>query len=146
MKQIVRQIPERRLEMEIRMRTRYVVVLAVSVGFGLGAVVVQGLHAQVKPPVYYIGEIDVTNPDAYVKEYAPRAQATVKAAGGRILALGGKVTAIEGQPPKARVTVQVWDSIENMQAWRNSAAYKEARKIGDKYATFRAFIVEGVSE
>jgi uncharacterized protein (DUF1330 family) len=131
--------------MEFRMRTRYVVALAVGVGFGLGAVVVQGLHAQVKPPVYYIGEIDVTNPDAYVKEYAPRAQATVKAAGGRILALGGKVTAIEGQPPKSRVTVQAWDSMEKMQAWRNSAAYKEARRIGDKYATFRAFIVEGVS-
>ena len=132
--------------MEIRMRTRYVVALAVVVGFGLGAVVVQGLHAQVKPPVYYIGEIDVTNPDAYVKEYAPRAQATVKAAGGRILALGGKATAIEGQPPKSRVTLQVWDSMENMQAWRNSAAYKEARKIGDKYATFRAFTVEAVSQ
>lgn len=106
--------------MEFPMRTWYVVALAVVVGFGLGAVVVQGLHAQVKPSVYYIGEIDVTNPDAYVKEYAPRAQATVKAAGGRILALGGKVTAIEGQPPKSRVTVQVWNSMENMQAWRNS--------------------------
>ena len=42
-----------------------------AVGFGLGAVAVQGLHAQAKPPVYYIGEIDVTNADAYTKEYQP---------------------------------------------------------------------------
>ena len=43
------------------------------------------------------------------------------------------------------MTVQVWDGIEQMQAWRESAAYTEARKIGDKYATFRAFTVEGVT-
>jgi hypothetical protein len=29
---------------------------------------------------------------------------------------------------------------------RNSADYKAARMIGDKYATFRAFAVEGVSK
>ena len=127
------------------MRARYAVGIAVVVGFGLGAATVQSLHAQAKPPVYYIGEIDVTNPDAYVKEYTPRARGTVQAAGGRILVLGGKVTPIEGLPPTSRVVVQVWDSVEQIQAWRNSAPYKEARKIGDKYATFRAFAVEGVS-
>ena len=35
---------------------------------------------------------------------------------------------------------------EKVQAWRNSAEYKELRKIGDKYATFRAFAVEGVPQ
>jgi len=43
-----------------------------AAGFGLGAVAVQGLHAQGKAPVYYVAEIDVTNPDAYAKEYAPK--------------------------------------------------------------------------
>ena len=125
------------------MNTRYMVTLAVIAGFGLGAVTVQGLHAQAKPPIYYIAEIDVTNVDAYTKEYAPKAQALIKASGGRILAAGQKVTAIEGAPPKPRVAVQVWDSMEKIQAWRNSAEFKENRKIGDKYATFRAFTVEG---
>jgi len=40
-------------------------------GFGLGAVAVQGLHAQAKPTVYYISEIDVTNPEAYAKRERP---------------------------------------------------------------------------
>jgi hypothetical protein len=31
-----------------------------------------------------------------------------------------------------------------MQAWRDSAAFKDARKIADKYAKFYAFTVEGV--
>ena len=128
------------------MKTRYAVALAVVVGFGLGAITVQSLHAQAKPPVYQISEIDVTNQEAYVKEYVPRVQATIKAAGGRLLAAGGKVTAFEGAPPKSRIAVSVWDSLEKLQAWRNSAEYKEARKTGDKYAKFRAFAVEGVSQ
>jgi len=56
------------------------------------------------------------------------------------------VTALEGTAPKPRVAIQQWDSLENAQAWRNSADYKEARKIGDKYATFRAYVVEGLPQ
>jgi uncharacterized protein (DUF1330 family) len=128
------------------MKTRYTVALAVVVGFGLGALAVQGLHAQAKPPIYYIAEIDLTDVDAYTKEYAPKAQALIKAHGGRILAAGQKVTAIEGAPPKPRVVVQVWDSMGKIQAWRNSAEFKENRKIGEKYAKFRAFTVEGLPQ
>src|SRR6266853_394259 len=106
------------------MKTHYTVTLAMVAGFGLGAVAVQGLHAQAKAPVYYIAEIDVTNPDAYGKEYAPKAQAIIKAAGGRFLAIGGaasgaKVTAFDGEAPK-RVVVQAWDNMEKIQAWRKN--------------------------
>jgi len=128
------------------MKTRYRMAVAVLTGIGIGAAAVHGLHAQAKPPIYYIAEIDVTNLDAYVKEYAPIAQAGIKKAGGRLLAAGQNVIALEGQPPKPRVAVQVWDSMEKIQAWRNSAEFKEARKIGDKYAKFRAFTVEGLPQ
>ena len=128
------------------MRTRYAVAVAVVIGFGLGAVAVQVLHAQAKPSVYYIAEIDVTNLDAYTKEYAPKAQALIKASGGRLLAAGQNVTSIEGAPPKPRVAVQVWDSMEKIQAWRNSAEFKEIRKIGEKYAKFRSFTIEGLPQ
>ena len=128
------------------MKTKYTVALAVVAGFGLGAVAIESLHAQAKPPVYYIAEVDVTNQEGYVKEYVPKVQATIKASGGRILAAGGKVTPIEGAPPKPRVVVQMWDSVEKIQAWRNSKEYKENRKIGDKYAEFRSYAVEGVSQ
>jgi uncharacterized protein (DUF1330 family) len=128
------------------MRTRYAIAVAAVVGFGLGAVAVQVIHAQAKPPVYYIAEIDVKDMDAYTKEYAPRAQAGIKAAGGRLLAAGSKITSFEGAPPKSRIAVQMWDSVEKIQAWRNSAEFKEARKIGDKYAKFRSFAVEGIAQ
>ena len=88
----------------------------------------------------------MTNLDAYTKEYAPIAQASIKAAGGRLLAAGQNVTSVEGAPPTKRVAIQVWDSPEKIQAWRNSAEYKKAREIGDKYAKFRAFSVEGLPQ
>ena len=56
------------------------------------------------------------------------------------------VTSVEGAPPTKRVAIQVWDSMEKIQAWRNSADYKKAREIGDKYAKFRAFTVEGLPQ
>jgi len=115
-------------------------------GAALGAAAVQGLHAQAKPPVYVISEIDVTNVDAYTKEYVPLARDAIKKTGGKILAASQKVTALEGAAPTSRVTINVFDSLEKAQASRNSAEYKEARKIGDKYAKFRAFVVEGVAQ
>ena len=55
---------------------------------GIGGRAVQGLHAQAKAPVSYISEIDVRDPDASANEYTPKAQAIIKAAGERFLAVG----------------------------------------------------------
>ena len=127
------------------MRTRNAVIVAMIAGFGLGAVAVQSLHAQAKPPIYYVGENDITNPDAFAKDYLPKAKERIKAAGGRYVAAGAP-TAIEGAKPMARAAVIVWDSMDAMMAWRNSDAFKENRKIGEKFATFRAFTLEGVPQ
>jgi len=133
------------------MRSNYKIAVAVTAGVAFGALAVQGLHAQAKPPVYFVAEIDVTNPDAYAKEYAPKAQAIIKAAGGRFLAIGGSaattgtVTAFDGDAPK-RVVVQVWDSMEKIRAWRANPEYVELRKVGEKYAKFRSFAVDGLKD
>jgi uncharacterized protein (DUF1330 family) len=133
------------------MRSNYKIAVAVTAGVAIGALAVQGLHAQAKPPVYFVAEIEVTNPDAYAKEYAPKAQAIIKAAGGRFLAIGGSaattgtVTALDGDAPK-RVVVQVWDSMEKIRAWRANPEYIELRKVGEKYAKFRSFAVDGLQE
>ena len=65
------------------------------------------------------------------------------AIGGVAGAGAGKLTGIDGEAPK-RATVQVWDSMETYKAYRNSAEFKEVRKIGNKYAKFRTFTVEGL--
>ncbi len=107
-------------------------------------------HYTVTLAMVAVAQIDVTDPDAYAKEYAPKAQALIKAAGGRLVAIGGaasgaKVIAFDGDAPK-RAVVQVWDSMEKIQAWRANPEYIELRKIGDKYAKFRSFAVEGVPQ
>ena len=123
--------------------------LGMIAGTVIGAAAVSGLHAQGKPPVYLVTEIDVTNPEAYGKDFAPKAQATIKAAGAKFILIGGAagagakpINAIEGTPPK-RVTIQQWESLEALNAWYKSADYQEALKIGQKYATFRRYAVEG---
>ena len=128
------------------MKSQFAMTLSLLAGVAIGAIAVQGLHAQTKPPVYVVSEIDVTNVNSYAREYAPLAQASIKNAGGKRVALSQNVTPLEGTPPSQRVTINAFDSIEKAQAWRDSAEYKEARKIGDKYAKFRAYVVDGVPQ
>ena len=45
------------------MKTRCTVTLAMLAGCGLGAVAVHSVHAQAKPPVYYLAEVDVAQQD-----------------------------------------------------------------------------------
>jgi uncharacterized protein (DUF1330 family) len=115
----------------------------------IGAAAVTGLHAQAKPPVFLITEIDVSNPEAYGKEFAPKAQAIIKGAGAKFVLIGGAggasakpITAIQGTPPK-RVAVQQWDSLDALKAWYDGKDYQDALAIGKKYATFRRYAVEG---
>ena len=110
----------------------------------LGGATVHGLHAQARPPAYVVGEIDVSDPEGYAKEFGPLARkALAEGPGYRALALGGKTTVIAGPPPKQRVIINVFDSVEDAVKAYNSPAFLAARKIGDKYATFRTFVVEG---
>jgi len=116
-------------------------------GGALGAAAVEGLHAQAKPPVFQVTEIDVSaaNVDAYIKEYAPKAQALIKASGGRPLAGTQNVTTLEGAAPTRRVAITQWDSLEKLQAYRATAEFKNLRATtGDKLAKFRSFAVEGM--
>ena len=48
--------------------------------------------------------------------------------------------------PASPVAINRFDRIDAAQAWRNSDQYKEARKVGDKYARFRALAVEGIPQ
>jgi hypothetical protein len=52
-------------EWEESMKTQHIVALAVTAGFGLGAIAVEGLHAQAAPPAYVVSELNVTNPDGF---------------------------------------------------------------------------------
>ena len=126
------------------MKTRFVVLVSVMAGVALGAAGVQALHAQAKPPAFVVGEIDVKNAELLDKEYVPNASKAVRDGGGKYLVVGGKSVSFYGEPPK-RIAIMAFDNLEKAEAAFNSAAYKQAKAVGDKYATFRIYAVEGVT-
>jgi uncharacterized protein (DUF1330 family) len=119
--------------------------LSMLAGVAIGAAAVQGLYAQAKPPIYTVAEITVTNMDAYMKEYVPVVQALNKKNGGKLLAASVKITPLTGAPPQ-RVAINLWDSIEQLQASRSTDEFNKTRAIGDKYATFREYAVEALPQ
>jgi uncharacterized protein (DUF1330 family) len=119
--------------------------LAMVAGAALGAAAIQTLHAQTKPPAYNIAEITIKDQDGYNKEYLPLITKALTDAGGKFLIRGGKTISYEGAAPAPRVVVIQFESLDKLQALYNSAAYKDATAVGDKYATQRIFGVEGVS-
>jgi uncharacterized protein (DUF1330 family) len=128
------------------MKTYLTVSVAMLAGMAIGGFAVQGLRAQAKPPAYAVVEIDVTNQDAYVKEYAPIAGKAITGGGGKYLARGGKNVTIEGEPVKPRSVIVQFETLEKAQAAFTSPEYKEGRKIGDKYAKFRIWAMEGSAQ
>src|SRR5580704_12069385 len=126
---------------------RYGIVgVAMLVGAMLGAAAVQTLHAQAKPFGYLITEINVRDQDGYEKEFVPVILKAIHDAGGRFLARGDTTIAIQGMRPAPRVAVVQFESADQARAWASSSAYRDVTAIGDKYATFLDFVVEGVSQ
>ena len=127
------------------MNRHITVGLAMVASAALGAAAVQTLHAQTKPSAYNIAEITIKDQDGYNKEYLPLITKALTDAGGKFLVRGGKTISYEGAAPATRVVVIQFESLDKLEALYNSAPYKDAVAVGDKYATQRIFGAEGVS-
>ena len=127
------------------MKLNYKLVLTLLAGAAFGAAVIQGLHAQAKPPSYVVIDItEMTDLEGF------KAVTTNPAAGpARLTALGGRyvirtevTTALDGIPPK-RFVLLAFDSREKAQGWADATDIKEINAIRAKTTKSRAFIVEG---
>jgi uncharacterized protein (DUF1330 family) len=125
-------------------QSRSLIALSVLVGFAAGAATVHTLHAQSQPPGFAIVELDVQQPDEFANEFVPLLTKAVTDQHGKFLASPGPTTTIEGNPPK-RAAVIEFESVDRAVATFGSAAYRNARKIGDKYAKFQIYAVQGAS-
>ena len=114
-------------------------------GIFIGALSQQALHAQAKPPAYVIGEIDIRDAAGLDKEYVPPAAKAVINGGGKYLARGDKSVSFYGAPPK-RLAIMQFESLEKAEAAFRSKAYTDAKLLGDKYATFRVYMIEGLPQ
>jgi uncharacterized protein (DUF1330 family) len=130
------------------MNTNYKIALAVVAGATLGAAAMQGLHAQAKPPAYFIVEISKINDAEGFKTITqrPRGGADVaKELGGHYIARTDKITALDGTPP-VRFIAYAFDSVEKAQAFNNTSYMKEVNATRDKTTQARSFIVEGMPQ
>jgi uncharacterized protein (DUF1330 family) len=124
------------------------VALATGLGaIGLGAIAIEGLHAQVgtqtKPKIYIVNEVEILDPVNF-KAHAGEMDPLIEKFGGTFLARRGKAMALNGAPPKAMVIV-MFENKEKEQAWENDPRVKELIATRNKYANFRSIVVEGVA-
>jgi uncharacterized protein (DUF1330 family) len=86
---------------------------------------------------------EVSNQDGYTREYVPPAQKSVKDHGGVYVA-AGPGTQVVGNLPSGPVVILRWESMEALEAWRNSPDFQAAFRVGEKYAKFNIIVVNGV--
>jgi uncharacterized protein (DUF1330 family) len=127
------------------MNKRIAHAASLALAMAVGALGAQVLHAQAKAPAYVIGEIDIRDEAPYDKEYVPPAAKAVVDGGGKYIVRGGRSVSLYGEPPK-RIAIMAFESLEKAEAVFKSPAYTNAKKIGDKYANFRIYAVEGLPQ
>jgi uncharacterized protein (DUF1330 family) len=122
------------------------IVVGVLAGIGIGASAVHGLHAQIKPKVLVVIEITESDHQRFMTEFAPIAQKVLQSKGAQYISRGGDVVSIEGTEPPTRLTIVQFNDIDKAKGAFASSEYKEARKIGDKFAKFKIIAAEEVSK
>ena len=125
------------------MKTRYAVAFALTTG-AVGAIAVQSLHAQPKPPVYVVIDIDeITDAEGFkaLLKTGPANTAAVKMSDGHYLARTENITALDGTAPKRFVLI-VFDSVEKAKAYNHDTKETTATRV--KTTKSRSFIAEGM--
>jgi uncharacterized protein (DUF1330 family) len=128
------------------MKTNPRVVFATIVGVSIGAIGEIAIRGQqIKtPPGYVIAEAEVTNPEA-LQKYGEKIAETLAPFNHRYVVSTGKIQALEGDPPKSRVVIIEFDSVQKAHEWYDSPAYAAIRPIRQMAAKSRIFIVEGTA-
>jgi uncharacterized protein (DUF1330 family) len=118
--------------------------MALLAGVAIGAIALQGLHAQgAKLKAYAVSENEILDPSAQAA-YLPAARKAVAAAHGRPLRTSaGRVVQIEGAPPPKSVAIVEWDSVDDAVAFYKSKAWADLAPQRDKaIKVVRRYVVE----
>lgn len=91
---------------------------------------------------YFIALIEVTDAEAF-RAYGARVPETIAKYGGRYVVRGGRVTPLEETPPKPRVVVIEFDTVEAAKRWYESEDYAPLAEMRRSAANGPLFIVEG---
>jgi uncharacterized protein (DUF1330 family) len=124
----------------------YKIAAALIGSFVLGAGAAS-VYAQTHAPSYTVGLINVKDENGYKNDFLPKAQETIKKYGGVYIAGGfNKTTVLSGNPPPNRVVILKFDSLDTVKKWNEGGGMKVQEEVGNKYADFQTFAVEGVEQ
>jgi uncharacterized protein (DUF1330 family) len=120
--------------------------VVLAAGLIVGGGIVQGLHAQMKPPAYQIALIDIKDEAGY-KAAVGDVRKHIEAAGGKFIvtagaggyASGGITSPINSQLP-SRIVISEWPNID---AVKTDQA--DMKTLGE-HAALRIYNVEGSSK
>ncbi len=92
---------------------------------------------------YVIGDVEVIDSAAY-DEYRSRVPATVAAYGGRYLARGGAVVAVEGGWSPSRCVILEFPSMAQLKTWYTSPEYTPLQAIRARATKSKMIFTEGI--
>ena len=93
-------------------------------------------------PTYIVGDIHISDPASY-QGHLPRALATIARFGGRVVAGGGKIDLLEGDPMPERIFIIEFPTADSARRWYQSDDYQEALKTRLSASHGRVFLIEG---
>jgi len=94
-------------------------------------------------PAYVIARVEVTDWDRY-NEYLKVGPGTIAQYGGRFIARGGEVIALEGPEETRRLVILEFPSLAKAKAWYNSKEYQNAKRLRAGASTGSLIAIEGV--
>ena len=115
------------------MRSKFGNAMVMLAGAALGALAVEGLHAQgAKLKAYVISENEILDASAQAA-YLPTARKLIEDAHGHALrTAAGRVVQIEGGAPPKSAALTEWDSIDDAVAFYKSKAWTDLTPQRDK--------------
>jgi uncharacterized protein (DUF1330 family) len=126
------------------MKSQYMMGLTLLSGIAIGALAMEGLHAQTKLKAYSVGEIEPIAGATLSPSYLDNIRKEINKSHGRSLrTLNGKIFPIEGAPAPTKLAIVEWDSADDAKAFYNSKAWTDLAPERNKaQKTIRRYIVE----
>jgi uncharacterized protein (DUF1330 family) len=126
------------------MRSKFGNVMVMLAGVAIGAIAVQGLHAQgAKLKAYVVSENEILDAAAQAS-YLPTARKLIEENHGRALrTAAGRVVQIEGGAPPKSAALTEWDSLDDAVAFYKSKAWTDLAPQREKAVkVIRRYAVE----
>ena len=135
-------------------RAQYSAGLGILLGVAIGAISVGALNAQSKTPGAYLifAYTDVPDPAGFKEHVLDKAQQTIEAGGGRVLARAAApnefVMLVPGDPPfpLKRLSLLGFDSVAQAKEFWTKQAGQEGRSYIEQHTKVRVFAVEAAKQ